>query len=165
MRHTRMPTGPISRLLALLVMLSLALAACSSGPDTADPPLDGEVPTETSVAAQPEESPSDDGAGGDFDCDELTAYAMTYRAAASPISLIEDQVMMDDFGIDLDALEAAVEGLRPIQDIDGIFGPVRENLDNMVFDIQALRDGRFAETKGDYSAAGLTAVLGEEICG
>ena len=72
---------------------------------------------------------------------------------------------MDAFAIDLDALEAAIEGLRPIQDIDGIFGPIRENLDNMVLDIQALRDGRFAEKKGDYSAAGLSAVIGEEVCG
>jgi hypothetical protein len=151
--------------LTLSIALTLALAACSSGSDTAEPSPAGETPTEESVAATPDEIPDDDDAGGDYDCDELTGYAITYRAAAAPIGVTEDQETMDASAIDFDALEAAIEGLRPIQDIDGIFGPIRENLDNMVFDIQALRDGRFAEKKGDYGAAGLVAVIGEEVCG
>lgn len=165
MRYSRITTRPIWRLLVLPVAFSLALAACSSGSDATEPSPVGETLTEEPAAAAPDDSADDDSAGGDYDCDELSGYAITYRAAAAPIGATEDQETMDAFAIDLDALEAAIEGLRPIQDIDGIFGPIRENLDNMVLDIQALRDGRFAEKKGDYSAAGLSAVIGEEVCG
>lgn len=59
---------------------------------------------------------------------------------------------------------AAIETLRPIQDIEGPLGSMREGLDNMEADIIAINEGRFDDKVGGYSIAAMNGVIGEEIC-
>ena len=153
--------------LGLLVVMSLVGTACSSsdGDSAADDDLSAVV--DTTSAAEASGSDGDDAGetpAGDFDCDLLGEHAAIIRGANGWVPQVDDAASFELIGGDLDVVDAAIEGLRPIQDIDGVFGPVREGLDNLSADIQAIRDGRYDEKVGVYMVAGINAVLGEEVC-
>lgn len=154
---------------AIILALMLFSEACSSSSGTADASDPGDAVDAAQAQTGDEEAETadtEDGApaGGDFDCEVLGKFAATLRGANGWLPQITDQESMDLFGGDLDAVDEAIEGLRPIQDIDGIFGTPREGLDNMAADTQAAREGRYSEMVGDYGVVAVSAVLGEEVC-
>lgn len=159
---------PGFRTAILVGVLTISLAACSSGSETTSSSDDGdaaETPTTQSEPAQNGEGPTEESAsGGNSDCETMEQHAAVLRSANGWLPQIVDEEQMRLFSVDLDLVDEAIDGLRPIQDIDGLFGTSREGLDNMATDIQALRDGQFDEKVGEYDVAGLTAVIGEEIC-
>jgi len=161
-------TGSTS--LFLVVALSLFGAACSSsnGDDAASPDS-SDVEADASSDEESGDLGDDEGesSSGDFDCDLLAEYAATIRGAGGWVPQVVDQETFEavDGLENLDKVDAAIEGLRPIQDIDGLFGPVREGLDNLATDVQAIRESRYDAKVGDYNVAGLNAVIADEVCG
>lgn len=165
----------ISRPLTLLCAMALLLGACSSGSDSATGEEDetattaeaSETNDATSGDSDPAPEPADDSANSDYDCDALGEYALTLRQANGWLPQVmaqESTEILEALGGDLDGLDAAIEGLRPIQDIDGVLGAPREGLDNMAADIAAVRAETYGESAGSYKIAAVSAVLGEEIC-
>jgi hypothetical protein len=61
----------------------------------------------------------------------------------------------------LDAMETAIEAFRPYQDIDTIFGPIKDGLDNLATDIAAARAGEFqyGEPSGEYPSVGINGLF------
>lgn len=143
------------RLALSAVLLLLVLSGCSSAAEEGSPSAE----SEGSATAQEAGA-----AVGDFDCEALGRHAAVIRSANGWVRQIDGPEAFDLIGEDLDEVDAAIEGLRPIQDIEGIFGTTRQGLDNLAADIQAIRDGRYGEYALDYNSPGISAVLGEEVC-
>lgn len=171
MRYSHLSIKP-ARPLALALATALILSACSSGSDSAATDGNDGASTATSEPA-PAGSDSDepvttDGPTDDqYDCEALAEYSLVLRTANGWLPQVmaeESPEMIDALGGDLDEIDAAIEGLRPIQDIDNLFGPPREGLDNMASDVAAIRAETYGETAGPYNVASITAVLGEDIC-
>ncbi len=179
-----MTSSPISSrrtttyaLFGVLAALSLTAATCSStdadDSDDGSPTIDigsgVDVGSGVDIGDEPVVPADDDdsvAATGDVDCDQLGAHAALIRGAGGSIPQIVDDETLELFEGDkyFDEIDAAVEGLRPIQDIDGVFGTVRQGLDNLAADVQAIREGRYDDKVGAYNTAGIGAVLGEEVC-
>ncbi|NND03292.1 MAG: hypothetical protein HKN91_10945 [Acidimicrobiia bacterium] len=143
----------------LVALVLMVVTGCSSGDESSVTVETGasDGGTQTTAAAG-------DSGSADFDCEELGAHAAVIRGANGWVPQIVDADALELIGGDLDEVDAAIDGLRPIQDIDGIFGTIQEGLDNMAADIQAIRDGRYGEFVGGYNIAGINAVIGEEVC-
>ncbi len=152
-------SGKWTNRLVLFVLVLMVFTACSSGDDTSVTVVTDGSDGGAATTAVPAETGS-----AEFDCETLGAHATTLRGANGWVPQMDTAEKFEDFGGDLDAVEAAIEGLRPIQDIEGVFGTTREGLDNMATDIQAIRDGRYGEFVGGYNTTGISAVLGEEVC-
>lgn len=155
-------------------ILVLASACSSGGDDATDTASSIESETETEVDAPTaedeaeEEEPSSSSAAGDdgdlgITCDEASQAVITLRSSNA---FLTATVAGNGEGLELDfdATLAAVEKLRVIQDVDGIFGPPREHLDIIEADLVAASEGRIADMVGDYGWTALNAVVGEEVC-
>ena len=146
------------RRLVLLVIVLGVLSGCSSSDEPSAP-----VETDASATAS-ETTAASNASTGDFDCEALGAHAAVVRGAGGWGPQITDAELWEAIGGDLDVVDEAIEGLRPIQDIEGIFGTTREGLDNLAADVQAIRDGNYGDFVGSYNTSGISAVLGEEVC-
>lgn len=146
---------------SILLAVAFAASACSSGSGEGEvtSAAGGQDVTETAA------DPQGDEPAGDFaiSCEEAGEAAMIVRASALTMGQLNTE-NEDLIELDYDALLAAIEVLRPIQDVDGIFGPMRDNLDNLEADVAVLREQRYDDTVGDYGVATMNAVIGEEIC-
>ena len=163
--------GTTRRLAAAVCAMALLLGACSSSADST------EAAEDATTAPEPTETPAADDApaseeqalnSGDYDCEALSDDLIILRSASGWLPQVMDQgsqELLDAFGGDLDAIDEAIEGLRPIQDIDSVLGTGREGLDNMSADVAAIRAETYGESAGSYGVAALTAAWGEEICG
>ena len=145
----------------LAVSLVLALAACggsddSSAESTVAPQQDATSETEAPAPAD------------DVDCTLLGEQRPALQTYANMMTIVDTEEGFE-VGIGasgLDTMEVAIEAFRPYQDIDTIFGPVREGLDNLTTDITAARAGTFqyGEPSGPYGTTRLSALL-DELCG
>ncbi len=109
-----------------VVAVAMLVGACSSGGDTA---AESEESDATAAAS----------AGGSVDCEFLGEQRVVIQANAVQMQVIDNQEGFDlMIGAEgLDAMETAIEAFRPYQDIDTIFGPLKEGLDNLSTDIAA----------------------------
>ena len=165
MMHSRRFT----RLTALLLALLLVASACSS--DSADAvdtsAADVGVPDADVSESSGDEASSSDAAdsGGDYalSCDEVREATLAIRLSKSWMTATAAG-NGDGLDPDYDATLNAVTTLRAVQDVDGIFGPIRGGLDVLESDAIAAKEGRAADMQGDgYESAALGGVE-EVIC-
>ncbi len=157
----------------MFVAILLLASACSSGGDDATDTaaIETETETEAAPAAEDEaeeEEPSSSSAEGDdgdlgITCDEASEAVITLRSSNAFLTATAAG-NGEGLELDFDATLAAVEKLRVIQDVDGIFGPPREHLDIIEADLVAASEGRIADMVGDYGWTAINAVVGEEVC-
>lgn len=149
------------RSLILGVSLVLALASCGGSDDssaeaTAAPQQDATSETEAPTAA------------ADADCTLLGEQRPVLQSYANQMTILDKESQFDlMIGVEgLDAMETAIAAFRPYQDIDTIFGPAKEGLNNLTADIDAIREGQFqfGEPSGPYGTTTLSALL-DELCG
>ena len=149
------------RLISMLMVLAFAAGACSSSDGEADASAD--VADTTAEASDPAEKP--DSSDAALSCDEAGEPAALLRGASGWVGQIVDAETAELLGGDYEAVLNAIETLRPIQDIDGSFGPMRQGLDNLEADIMAIQEGRYGDKVGEYGTVAMNAVIGEEVCG
>lgn len=158
-------------LTAMLVAILLSAAACSSGSDTTAAADGGssdatveETNSDSDESSQDQTAAVDGGDGANvLTCDEATDPSIIVRGSNSWLTATAAG-NGGDLDPDYDSTLEAIEALRPIQDIEGIFGSMREGLDNMEADVIAAREGRNADMGGEYNIVAMNAVVGEEIC-
>lgn len=159
-----------TRLVAVLVAILLFAGACSSSTDSTTAASDESSAdtgstdvAESDTSSDDESSSDDDSASFALTCDEVIEPSNVIRGSHGWLQQISEENVAD-LAPDYDRTLAAIEALRPIQDIDGVLGTMREGLDNMEADLVAAREGRFDDMVGGYSVASMNAVIGQEIC-
>lgn len=166
-----------ARLAAVLLALFTIVGACSSGSDEATATSD----TDSAAAADDDASSEDATSESDTSSDQASSdggdsgdYALTCDEATELITVVRGSNGWltataagngGDLDPDFDATIDAVQGLRAIQDVEGLFGTMRAGLDNVEADAIAASEGRNADMVGDYDFIAMNAVIGEEICG
>ncbi len=164
MHHPTRPTRALVRAASSLIVLTLLMAACSSGSEDSSPASPEQSTSVASGQAESSDDTSDSGSTSDLDCATMEEHLAVLRNVTGVIPQITDQEMMDVLAIDLDAVDEAIEGLRPVQDIEGLFGTSRETLDNFAANIQFLREGQYGEKAGPSTLVALTSVVADEVC-
>lgn len=164
-------SSPTARFVALMLTIVLAASACSSGDDdtagdstdeTAAATADGTADTDD----EPESEGNEESEGGSaLSCADAEEASAWIRGANQAMVQISDAGTDELFGLDYDEILGAIETLRAIQDIDGIFGTMRPGLDNMEADIAAIQEGRYDDKVGEYGVIAMNGVIGEEVCG
>jgi len=160
--------------LALICAAALVASACSTASDQADgttsapPTAPAQSDTGSTAATTASTAPqgtSADATSGDLDCEEFERLAGVVRGALPLMANTSDAATMDAFGIDLDKLDEAIEGLRPIQDMESALGNPREALDAVATDVQAFREGRFDDRVSSVtSIVPITDVIAQQVC-
>lgn len=160
----------IARAIAVLLVVLFAAGACSSSDDDTADDGAGSAGSDPTASADTD-ADADAGADAGTDtpagltCDEAGPPSALLRGANGWLPQITDAESAATIGGDFNAVLQAIETLRPIQDIEGIFGTMRQGLDNMAADIVAVQEDRYGDMVGDYSVATMNAVIGEEVCG
>lgn len=169
------PSGRAARTtLPLLLVLSLLAAGCSGAVDEAlaDAADDleaaaAEVEQAAGEAAEDVEQVEEVAEVGDVDCVALLTHRMSYVQIAGTLGVHEEpSAPLEIHGESGFALaEEAIAAFRPYQDVQPeVFGPIREGLDNLENDIQAVRDGSFTGATGGYSSVAIAPVLATLGC-
>ena len=149
------------RLISMLMVLALAAGACSSSDGEADTSADrADTTTESGDSAE-----EPDAGEAPLSCEEVGEPAALLRGANGWIIQVVDADSDALLGGDYEALLQAIEDLRPIQDIEGLFGTMRQGLDNLEADVIAIQEGRYDDKVGEYGIVTMNAVVVEEICG
>jgi len=149
-----------------LAAITLVAGACSSAQDNADGGLI--TTTESNEPAPAADEPAEESATAGTDCEFLGAQRVALQSYAAQMTVLDNEETFDlavgDEG--LDAMETAIEAFRPYENIDTIFGPIKEGLDNLATDIASVRAGEFqyGEPSGTYSLVGINGLLEELDC-
>lgn len=164
------------RLIALFLALVLAAGACSSDSETTTDAADAGSEEASSGTEPPsgadEEVSDDEAAGGDDDgnaayaleCQEAGALSGTLRSANGLLQQINEE-NAGDLSPDYEGILAAIEGLRPIEDVEGPIGSMSEGLDAMEVDVAAAQAGRYEDIAGGYNISKMNGVIVDVICG
>ena len=160
--------------LALFCAAALIAAGCSTASDqvsntaSTSPTTgaEGDTPsTQAPTASTAPQATDASSSTGDLDCEELERLAGVVRGALPLMANISDAAMLEAFGLDLDEIDEAIDGLRPIQDMESAQGSPRESLDAIAADVQAFREGRFDDRASSVtSIVPITDVIAEQVC-